>query len=79
MAIADLGALHEFPACPSGRALPAHLGEWINLVQEQGRDLPDRHLRTLLLKMIPADAYNAVKRMNLLDSHYLEIIYPINC
>ena len=72
--VADLGALHNFPSCTSNEHLPRFLGEWLTLVQEQGRDLPDRHLRTLLLKMIPPDAYSEIKRMNLLQAHYLDIV-----
>ena len=72
--IADLGALHEFPQCPSGNDLSIFLGEWMTLVQEQGGDLPPRHLTTLLLKMLPVDVYNDVKRMNMLSADYREIV-----
>ena len=66
--LSDLGALHDFPACGSSSHLPMYLGEWVALVQEQGGDLPPRHLRSLLLKMLPQDAYDEVKRMDLLHS-----------
>ena len=73
--VADLGALHEFPQCPDGTVLQQYLGEWLSIVQEQGQDLPQRHLTTLLVKMLPSDVHADVKRMNLLkaplyaDSH----------
>ena len=53
--VADLGALHEVPACQSGNDLAQYLGEWVTLVNEQGQDLPARHLTTLLLSMRPAE------------------------
>ena len=72
--VADLGALHNFPHYENNFDLMAFLGEWITLVQEQGQDLPDRNLRTLLLKMTPKDAYAEVKGMNLRDAHNLQIV-----
>ena len=51
--VADLCALHEFPKCPDATMLQQYLGEWLSIVQEQGQDLPHRHLSTLLLKMLP--------------------------
>ena len=76
--LADLGALHKFPECKASSELSLHLGTWVALVQEQGKDLPDRHLGTLLLKMLPPDAYGEVKRMNRLQSHYLDIVRFLN-
>ena len=69
--VADLGALHAFPPCPSGADLPRYLGEWLTLVQEQGMDLPERHLTTLLTKLLPPDVQLDVKRMNLLYAPYM--------
>ena len=51
--VADLGALHSFPQCPDGASLQQYLGEWLGLVHEQGQDLPQRNLTTLLVKMLP--------------------------
>ena len=65
--IADLGALQAFPQCPSGNDLQQYLGEWLTLVQEQGRDLPPRHLTTLLLKMLPSEVHADVKRKELAE------------
>ena len=48
--VAGPGPLHEFPHCPSGNDLAQYLGEWLTFVNEQGQDLPQRHLTTLLLK-----------------------------
>ena len=66
--VADLGALHDFPACPDAVSLQQYLGEWLSIVQEQGTDLPARHLTTLLTKMLPAEVHADVKRMNLLKA-----------
>ena len=49
--MADLGALHAFPQCTDSADLPRYLDEWTALVQEQGKDLPGRHLTTLLTRM----------------------------
>ena len=38
--VADLGALHDFPACTNGADLPQFLGTWVALAHEQGGDLP---------------------------------------
>ena len=34
--VADLGALHSFPACPNPSQLSSYLGLWMSLVGEQG-------------------------------------------
>ena len=47
--VAELGCLHDFPACPSAVDLPRYLGEWLALAQDQGRDLPERHPTTLFV------------------------------
>ena len=75
--VADLGALHTFPTCDSGTNLSAYLGEWLTLVQEQGTDLPDRHLRTLLLKMLPGTAKDELKKVGLLEAHYKDIVFHL--
>ena len=46
----------------------------MTLVNEQGSDLPPRHLTTLLLKMLPSDVYEDVKRMHVIHSPYQEIV-----
>ena len=71
---ADLGALHNFPPCPSGAALPQFLGLWMSMVNEHGMDLPSRHLTTLLLKMLPKDVLADVKKMNVLNSPHQDIV-----
>ena len=52
--VADLGALHAFPPCPSGADLPHYLGLWLSLslVSSQGMDSPARHLTTRLTRML---------------------------
>ena len=54
--IADLGALQTFPECHDSNLLALYLGEWLTLVQAQGQDLPDRHLRQLLMNMLIKEA-----------------------
>ena len=72
--VADLGALHTFPACPSEVDLPIYLGEWLSLAQEQGGDLPERHLTTLLTKMLPSEVRSDVKKMGLLNAPHMQIV-----
>ena len=62
----DLGSLHTFPKCPNSAVLQQYLGLWMSIVDEQGGDLPSRHLNTLLLKMLPDDVLEDVKRQKLL-------------
>ena len=69
-----LGALHNFPECEASTNLSVYLGEWLSLVQEQGMDLPQRHLTTLLVKMLPADVRLDVKTMNLMHDPYQQIV-----
>ena len=72
--VADLGALHDFPPCTASTNLQNFLGEWLAIVQEQGEDLPQRHLRTLLVKMLPQDVKDDLKRMKLLKAPYMDIV-----
>ena len=72
--LAELSALHDFPSCPSGSDLPRFLGEWFALVQEHGRDLPQRHLTTLLTNMLPREVHDDVKRMNMLHSQQEHVL-----
>ena len=77
MEVADLGALHTFPECDSVAHLTRYLGRWMSLVQTQGQDLTDRHLRTMRLKMIGPEARDEVKQMKLNDAHYMVIVNRI--
>ena len=72
--LADLGCLHAFPQCPSAKDLPLFLGDWLSLVNEQGQDLPHRHLTTLLKKMLPPEVKDNVKKMGLEFAPYTTIV-----
>ena len=71
--VADLGGLHTFPKCESAADLPHYLGEWISLTQEQGGILPDRHLTTLLVKLLPVEVEDDLKKVNLLYAPHKRI------
>lgn len=68
---ADFGALHRFPDCTDITVLQQYLGLWVSMAKEHGCDLPDRHLTTLLLNMLPNDAHDDVDKMNLLSAPYM--------
>ena len=72
--VADLRALHTFPRCPDSSVLQEYLGERLAIAQEQGNDLPARHLTTLLTKMLPADVHADVKQVKLLTAPHMDIV-----
>ena len=63
--IANLGALEECLHCQHVHDLAQYLDELLSSVLEQCRDLPRRHLTTLLLSMLPIEVYNDVTSMKL--------------
>ena len=60
--VADLGALHSFPACPNGASLPQYLGLWEKLRREHGAGLPEDHLKPMLPKMLPDSTASGVRK-----------------
>ena len=76
--VADLGALHDVPQCADSSELQVYLGERLSIVQGEGADLPlPRHLRTLLLKMIPSDVHADATNMNILRKPYVDIVHDL--
>ena len=72
--MADLGALHTFPVCPSASVLTHYIGRWNSLAAEEGSDLPERHLTTLLINMLPPEVVDDVRKMGLLNSSHTAIV-----
>ena len=53
---------HDFPKCANVEHLHKYLGLWQQLRQEHARNLPDEHLKPMLLNVLPKEVQADVRR-----------------
>ena len=53
MALAGIRSLHGFPRCPGPHLLSRYIGTWQMVKNQHGSGLPDEHLKSMFLNMLP--------------------------
>ena len=70
-------SLHSFPQCPRMEYLQDLVGQWQTTRMTYGQHIPDVHLKTLFLKMVPEQIATDIRKRPELDTLQLCIAYVL--
>ena len=73
MKVAERSCFINFPQCAKEDELQTRLGQWIQLHQKYGSDLPDAHVQIMFHNTLPANVLADVRKNRDLDTLQIQI------
>ena len=78
MKVAERNFFISFPACPKQDELQNHLGQWLQLRQKYGHDLPEDHLKLMFHNILPVNGLADIRKQRDLDTLNKQIAWVYN-
>ena len=75
MKVAERNCFIHFPQCAKEDELQTHLGQWIQLHQKYGSDLPDAHVQIMFHNTLPATVLADIRKNRELDTLQKQITW----
>ena len=75
MKVAERNFFINFPQCTKEDELQTHLGQWMQLHQKYGSDLPDAHVQIMFHNTLPANVLADLRKMRELDTLQKQITW----